>query len=52
MTTLRALAMGVALAVYFALAPSVVPPWRLDPAQRVVAELAVGDPVPFLGTRR
>jgi len=46
------LASGVALAVYFALAPSVVPAWRLDPSPRVVAELAIGEPVPALGTRR
>lgn len=52
MRYLRRLASGVALAVYFALAPSEVPPWRLDPSQRVVAELAIGEPVPSLGTRR
>jgi hypothetical protein len=49
---LRRIASGVALAVYIALAPSEVPPWRLDPSQRIVAELAVGEPVPSLGTRR
>ena len=52
MRQLRSFATGVALAVYLALAPSEVPPWRLDPSQRVVAELSVGEPVPALGTRR
>ena len=36
------------LAVYFALAPSSVPAWRLDPVQRIAAVLAVGEPTPSL----
>lgn len=52
MTSIRRLATGLALAMYFAFAPTEIPPWRLDPAARVVAELAVGEPVPTLGSRR
>jgi len=36
------------LAVYFALAPSTVRAWRLDPARRVATVLLVGEPTPFL----
>ena len=36
------------LAVYFALAPSSVPAWRLDPVRRIAAVLPVGEPTPSL----
>ena len=36
---------GVVLALYFALAPSSIPDWRLDPGVRTVAVLPIGEPV-------
>ncbi len=41
----------VLLAVYFALAPSSVPAWRLLPRPRPVAVEFVGEPTPALGAR-
>ncbi|MGH9168522.1 MAG: hypothetical protein ACRD02_11930 [Acidimicrobiia bacterium] len=40
------------LAGFLALAPSRVPPWRLDPAPRAAAVLAVGDPTRSLWVGR
>lgn len=37
------------LAVYFALAPSTVPPWRRGVSPPPAAVLLVGDPVPRIG---
>ncbi len=42
---------GALLAVYFALAPSTVPAWRLDSRFRPVAVLHVGEPTRALGVR-
>lgn len=39
------------LAIYFAMAPSTIPSWRVDPTHRPAAVLMVGAPVPML-TRR
>ena len=40
------------LAIYFLLAPSTIPAWRIDPSMRVVAMLMVGEPVTPLVARR
>ena len=39
------------IAVYFAVAPSSVEPWRVLPQPRVAAVLAVGEPTPLLADR-
>jgi len=49
---MRALARAIAVAAYFAIAPSTVPLWRADPTNRVAVVLAVGEPTPRLGVRR
>ncbi len=38
------------LAVYFALAPSTIPSWRMAVAPPPAAMLVVGEPVPRIGT--
>ncbi len=45
---LRALACQVLLAGYLALAPSSVPPWRVEPRFRVATVLPIGEPTPGL----
>jgi hypothetical protein len=42
----------VFLAGFLAIAPSTIPAWRADLRLRPVAELAVGEPVLYLETRR
>jgi len=44
----RSAVRATGMALYLAVAPSTVPPWRLDPSIRVVAELAVGEATPAL----
>ncbi len=39
------------MAVFFALAPSSVEPWRVEPRARVAAVLAVGEPTPSIAGR-
>ncbi len=48
---LRVRMSGVFMAVFFALAPSTVPLWRLDPRPPPAAVLPIGEPTPSLSVR-
>jgi hypothetical protein len=50
-SSLRAQLSGALLAVFFALAPTTVPEWRLAPTRPPAAVLPVGEPTPSLAVR-
>ncbi len=49
---MRSLLRAAAMAVYLALAPSTIPPWRADPSVRTAIVLAIGEPTPLLHAPR
>ncbi len=48
---LRRVLVGGMVAAYFAIAPSSVPPWRLEQLPRPAAVLLLGEPTPSVAVR-